>query len=133
MPKGTPHQVRTHRQGAKRATKEYRDEYLKTHPCVDCGEDDIIVLIFDHQRDKLQEVSYFCRLGLLQKMIDEIAKCEVRCFNCHVRRHHRDGYNHKPTPKSDYPVLPGLERFLPRTPSSLGPTDPTLRESNLAL
>ena len=36
---------------------EFLIEYLNHHPCVDCGESDIVVLEFDHQRDKESTVS----------------------------------------------------------------------------
>ena len=42
-------------------------DYLSAAPCVDCGERDPVVLDFDH-------------VG------PEIARCEVRCANCHRRR-----------------------------------------------
>jgi hypothetical protein len=62
-------------------------EYLKNHPCVDCGEDDIVVLEFDHQQDKLATVSELSREGYsLAKLRAEINKCEVVCANCHRRR-----------------------------------------------
>jgi hypothetical protein len=61
-------------------------EYFKTHPCVLCGEADPVVLEFDHLRDKQFDVG----AGLLdhawQTILDEIAKCEVVCANCHRRR-----------------------------------------------
>ena len=62
-------------------------EYLLNHPCVDCGEKDVIVLQFDHQRDKIDAVSNLFRNGKsIKKIMEEIEKCEVRCANCHTRK-----------------------------------------------
>jgi len=61
-------------------------EYLKTHPCVDCGESDPLVLEFDHVRGKTKMI---CRLKLSaapERLMEEIARCEVRCVNCHLKR-----------------------------------------------
>lgn len=64
-------------------------EYLRAHPCVDCGEKDPIVLEFDH-RDGTEKVESVTQLVTnncgWQKIEDEIAKCDVRCANCHRRR-----------------------------------------------
>lgn len=70
-----------------RTNAEFLIEYLAAHPCVDCGETDIVVLEFDHQRDKLLDVSALSREGYsLARLKQEIAKCEVVCANCHRRR-----------------------------------------------
>jgi 5-methylcytosine-specific restriction endonuclease McrA len=66
---------------------EFLIEYLSTPPCADCGEADIVVLEFDHLRDKLLNISVLSREGYsLTKLKQEIAKCEVVCANCHRRR-----------------------------------------------
>lgn len=67
-------------------------EYLRVHPCVDCGESDIVVLEFDHidPLTKIKDVSYLARtLFLWDKIEEEINKCEVRCANCHRRKTHK--------------------------------------------
>lgn len=62
--------------------------YLKAHPCVDCGQDDPVTLHFDHVRgEKLCAVSRLLRFVSIGKLDAEIAKCEVRCANCHAIRH----------------------------------------------
>lgn len=70
-----------------RINNEFMIEYLSNHPCLDCGEQDIIVLEFDHLRDKIADVSVLARGGYsLEKLKQEVAKCEVVCANCHRRR-----------------------------------------------
>lgn len=60
-------------------------EYLATHPCVDCGNVDIRVLEFDHVRgEKAGNIATMVGSCLSWETIfSEIAKCEVRCANCH--------------------------------------------------
>jgi len=62
--------------------------YLLCHPCVDCDEQDLLVLDFDHVRGKkLFDVTRAIRDTRSIESIDrEIAKCEVRCANCHRRK-----------------------------------------------
>lgn len=62
-------------------------QYLLHHPCVDCGITDPVVLTFDHLRDKKMTVSDMVKQSYsLKTIFEEIAKCEVRCFNCHMRK-----------------------------------------------
>src|SRR5438552_4106888 len=62
-------------------------EYLLRHPCVDCGNADIVVLQFDHMRDKTADIARLVASGRTwAAIVREIEKCEVRCSNCHRRR-----------------------------------------------
>ena len=63
-------------------------EYLLKHPCIDCGENDPIVLEFDNVRgEKTYNISSLgWRFCSWETMLKEIAKCEIRCANCHRRK-----------------------------------------------
>ncbi|HZQ07219.1 MAG TPA: hypothetical protein VFD70_11620 [Anaerolineae bacterium] len=66
-------------------------EYLLTHPCVDCGESDVVVLEFDHVGGKERLISKMVRAGVAwERVLAEIEKCEVRCGNCHKKKTARE-------------------------------------------
>ena len=60
----------------------------KSQPCADCGERyPYYVMDLDHVgEDKTMIVSKLVNFGATQRLLDEIAKCEVVCANCHRRR-----------------------------------------------
>lgn len=62
--------------------------YFETHPCVDCGETDPVVLQFDHVwGEKSFAIASVVGSGFsVAKIEAEIAKCQVRCANCHFRK-----------------------------------------------
>jgi len=77
--------------------RQFLADYLAEHPCVDCGENDPLVLDFDHVRGKKkQNVSRMVVDGYcLKTLLKEISKCEVRCANCHRRKSAKQLNYHK--------------------------------------
>src|SRR5260221_10932236 len=54
---------------------KYIGDYLSSHPCMDCGEKDILVLEFDHKdrKNKRFNISTMVRRGLhIEKLVSEI-------------------------------------------------------------
>lgn len=67
--------------------RDFIYSYLLEHHCVDCGEDNPIVLQFDHLTDKTLDLSVMVgRSYSIQTITKEISKCVVRCANCHLKR-----------------------------------------------
>jgi len=67
-----------------RKSREFIENYLCNHPCIDCGISDTRVLDFDHLGDKKYNVSTLKWAGArIWKLEREIEKCVVRCANCH--------------------------------------------------
>lgn len=61
--------------------------YLEGKHCADCPENDPIVLQFDHVRGKKrQSISRMMLSCNWETILEEIAKCDIRCANCHLRR-----------------------------------------------
>ena len=88
--------------------RKYRDrnklficEYLKDHSCVDCNESNIVVLQFDHKDPMLKEVyGNMIYNGVnnkwsINRLKKEISLCEVRCANCHLKRHARENGSYR--------------------------------------
>jgi hypothetical protein len=70
-------------------------DYLSKHPCVDCGCTDIRCLEFDHVRgNKSAGIAQMLHDAISWATIEaEIAKCEVRCANCHrIKTLERGGF-----------------------------------------
>jgi hypothetical protein len=61
-------------------------EVLRRGACADCGATDPLVLEFDHiglKRDAVTRLAWYgCSLATVDA---EIAKCDIRCANCHRR------------------------------------------------
>ena len=67
----------------------YLRDFLSKSFCIDCGESDIRVLEFDHKGEipKLKAVSSLVRGRYsLEKIQEEMNKCEIRCANCHRKK-----------------------------------------------
>lgn len=79
---------RRNKGNARRRAARQRDAYLAGKACVDCGETDPLVLEFDHRdgTDKEFAVGVLIARGQWQRALKEIAKCDIRCANCHRRR-----------------------------------------------
>ena len=72
--------------------------FFLAHPCVDCGEQDAIVLQFDHEDPsrKSATVADLFKRGFSWRTIEkEIAKCQIRCamITCGARRGSSAGQN----------------------------------------
>lgn len=63
--------------------------YFETHPCVGCGQTDWQLLEFDHinAANKSYDVSSMIRLKhSIEKIQEEIDKCQVLCLYCHRKK-----------------------------------------------
>lgn len=70
----------------KKESRQKVNEYLSFHPCLDCKNNNIIVLEFDHRdrSKKHKAISEMVATGYAwSKIKEEIDKCDVRCANCH--------------------------------------------------
>lgn len=73
---------------ARGAARQWVAEYLRTHECVDCGTSDLRCLEFDHRQDEVKRWEISRMVGgayNVEAIAGEVAKCDVRCTNCHRR------------------------------------------------
>jgi transcription elongation factor Elf1 len=72
------------RKKRKKIIRLFLADYYSTHPCVDCGETDIIVLDFDHLLEKNFGINKaISNVMPIERIEEELKNGEVRCSNCH--------------------------------------------------
>jgi len=87
---------RAARERSQREVTLFIQEYLSDKACVDCSENDMTVLTFDHVRgEKKYNISNMITKGAAIETIKrKLEKTDVVCFNCHMRREQaRRGYS----------------------------------------
>jgi hypothetical protein len=73
----------------KKEFKDYQRAIKTKTPCMDCKVNyPHYVMDFDHRPDenKLFDVSIVSKISSTKKMLEEIAKCDIVCANCHRER-----------------------------------------------
>jgi hypothetical protein len=71
----------------KEVISKYLFAKLSKSQCLDCGENDIIVLEFDHINNKKIGIAEMYKNSYsLRAIEEELNKCEIRCANCHRRK-----------------------------------------------
>jgi len=79
-----------HTQRSRDRNRAYLIDFLRTQSCVDCGNKDIEVLQFDHRDRELKTKMVYQFLNAsIERMQEEIDKCDIRCANCHMKRSRR--------------------------------------------
>lgn len=90
------HLEATRRQHRRMMRRMKRDRHIatlaiwkKAQGCSDCGVED--VALDYHHRDPSTKYASICDMACssLERLIDEIAKCDVLCVSCHRDRHRR--------------------------------------------
>ncbi|MBP5999523.1 MAG: hypothetical protein KA534_03620 [Sediminibacterium sp.] len=71
---------------ARERNRQFIRDYLVGKACIDCGEDDPVVLEFDHFENKKENLSILIQNSSIAKIEAEIKKCNIRCANCHRRK-----------------------------------------------
>lgn len=85
--------LKQERRSRKILSNKYRKEnvenirkYFKNNSCIDCGEQDPLVLEFDHMHSKKFNIGDKLSHAPWVTIFKEISKCKVRCANCHRRK-----------------------------------------------
>jgi len=73
--------------------KKFVEDYKKERECEDCGEGFYRCLQFHHRNpeEKFKGVSEMADLNYsIERIKDEIEKCDLVCANCHRKRHYEE-------------------------------------------
>lgn len=85
--RGCRHCQKARMESLRKPRQEYVDQVKTESGCVDCGlhPEVLAVLEFDHRdpSQKSKNVSRMMHSGTWQAFVEEVAKCDIVCANCH--------------------------------------------------
>lgn len=91
---------------------DYVTEYKRQASCAHCGERHVACLHFHHRNAEEKDFSIstavFHGWGI-ERIMAEIAKCDVLCANCHAKHHWEERMGAQTSP--DYFSLIELDKF----------------------
>jgi hypothetical protein len=70
-------------------------QYKVTLKCIRCGENEPSCLHFHHRtraEKKMSIATYVAQVSSIDKLLQEIEKCDILCANCHLIEHWQDMY-----------------------------------------
>lgn len=71
------------------STRKWYKKYKQTLSCVQCGFDDSRALVFHHRDPSTKSFTVANHNKRSREtLLNEIAKCDVLCANCHAIHHH---------------------------------------------
>lgn len=92
-------------------------EFLEGKQCGRCGDNNTKHLVFHHIDPTIKEGTISSKLtGSIEKLLEEIYKCEILCANCHVKLHQENRKSKQTKIKfaqrfiRDYKELVGCEK-----------------------
>ena len=69
--------------------REFLRQYKAEHPCTLCLEDDAMKLAFHHRDPATKLFTIGSTIHSMKATLEEIAKCDVLCKDCHKKEHAR--------------------------------------------
>lgn len=83
--KGRQYYLDSNKERRKR-NRQFVFDYLKDHPCEECGENRIAALQFDHIDPSTKDftIGRKAHISSLDRVKKEMEKCRVLCANCHA-------------------------------------------------
>lgn len=80
--------IRQRAQALRVRNREYVENFKKGKQCIYCGEDRLPCLEFHHKFEKTDVVISLCYRGFsLERIQEEIDKCDIVCRKCHRLKH----------------------------------------------
>lgn len=73
----------------RKSKKAWLDAYKRKQSCAKCGESDVVCLDFHHRdpNEKHFNIAVAIARASIERLQNEVAKCDILCANCHRKLH----------------------------------------------